>query len=244
MAGVLTVPVPLDSHYRSSSPRCHSPRQSYTPPYDETTVPRSQPDHSFQTFSAARQLSPPPSSGSSPELPSIAYSRHPSPSSSIASSICLDPLEERDDPTFFPVYDFGTALPSPSPPPSPDPQQSPSDDETDTPEPQQQQQQQPAPGPDNVVSRPRPADDTCVRTEPSRHVDYLSHDWREEDIWASWRYMVGKRGVHTNSARLENASWRTWAKKKYRLETVSAKKLNWLVPSAGCVELPTDNPPG
>jgi hypothetical protein len=225
------VPAPLDSHYRSSSPRCRSQQQSYTPPYDDTTVPRSQPDDSFKAFSAARQLSPPPSSISSPELSSIAYSRHSSPSSSVASSICLDPSED-DDPMFFPVYDFGTALPSPSP--SPEPQQSPYDDETETPEPQQQLL--PAPGPDSAAPRPRPADDACVRTEPSRHVDYLSHDWREEDIWASWRYMVGKRGVHTNSARLENASWRTWAKKKYRLETVSAKKLNWLVSSAGCVE--------
>jgi len=128
---------------------------------------------------------------------------------------------------FFPVYDFGPILPSPSP--SPEPLQSPSEEEIETPEPQQQQL---TPDLDRAIPRPRPADDTCVRNEPSRHVDYLSHDWREEDIWASWRYMVGKRNVHSNSARLENASWRTWAKKKYRLKTVSADKLNWLVISA------------
>jgi Fungal protein of unknown function (DUF1752) len=70
-------------------------------------------------------------------------------------------------------------------------------------------------------------DDTAVRHEPSRHVDYLSHDWKEEDIWSSWRHIVSKRKVYGNSARLENASWRTWAKAKYRLKTVSPETLNW-----------------
>ena len=36
-------------------------------------------------------------------------------------------------------------------------------------------------------------DDTAVRTQPSRHVDYLSHNWKEEDIWSSWKFMVSKR---------------------------------------------------
>ena len=70
-------------------------------------------------------------------------------------------------------------------------------------------------------------DDTAVRHEPSRQVDYLSHDWKEEDIWSSWRHIVSKRKVYGNSARLENASWRTWAKAKYRLKTVSPETLNW-----------------
>jgi hypothetical protein len=70
-------------------------------------------------------------------------------------------------------------------------------------------------------------DDTAVRNEPSRHVDYLSHDWKEEDIWSSWRHIVSKRKVYGNSARLENASWRTWTKSKYRLKTVSPETLNW-----------------
>jgi hypothetical protein len=34
------------------------------------------------------------------------------------------------------------------------------------------------------------ADDTSLEDEPSRHVDYLSHEWREDDIWPSWRYVV------------------------------------------------------
>lgn len=72
-------------------------------------------------------------------------------------------------------------------------------------------------------------DDTAVRAQPSRHVDYLSHDWKEEDIWESWKFIISRRGEYTNSARLENASWRTWMKSKYKLQTVSPEKLNWYV---------------
>ncbi|KAI0125886.1 protein phosphatase type 1 complex subunit Hex2/Reg1 [Xylariales sp. AK1849] len=71
-------------------------------------------------------------------------------------------------------------------------------------------------------------DDTAVRQHPTQHVDYLSHDWKEEDIWSSWRYIVSKRGEFTNGPRLENASWRTWMKSKYALRTVSPETLNWL----------------
>ncbi len=73
----------------------------------------------------------------------------------------------------------------------------------------------------------RAEDDIAVRTHPSRHVDYLSHDWREEDIWSSWKLIVSRRGDYNNSARLENASWRTWMKAKNNLDTVSAETLNW-----------------
>ncbi|RMZ90993.1 hypothetical protein DV736_g1775, partial [Chaetothyriales sp. CBS 134916] len=71
-------------------------------------------------------------------------------------------------------------------------------------------------------------DDHAVNPEPTRHVDYLSHDWREEDIWASWSYIVHRRKEINNSTRLENASWRTWVKTKHRLKTVSPESLNWL----------------
>ena len=73
----------------------------------------------------------------------------------------------------------------------------------------------------------RAEDDIAVRSHPSRHVDYLSHDWREEDIWSSWKLIVSRRGDYNNSARLENASWRTWMKSKNKLDTVSAETLNW-----------------
>ncbi|KAF7713404.1 Uncharacterized protein PECH_008996 [Penicillium ucsense] len=72
------------------------------------------------------------------------------------------------------------------------------------------------------------ADDTSVEEEPSRHVDYLSHEWREEDILASWRYVTARKESYSNGVRLENASWRTWAKAKHNLGTVSPEALNWL----------------
>lgn len=72
-------------------------------------------------------------------------------------------------------------------------------------------------------------DDTAVTTKPTRQVDYLSHDWREEDIWSSWRYIVARRGEFANSTRLENASWRTWMKSKNNLKTISPETLNWYV---------------
>ena len=73
-------------------------------------------------------------------------------------------------------------------------------------------------------------DDTAVENAPSRHVDYLSYNWREEDIWASWKHIVAKRTVLDNWERLENASWRTWAKTMNKLDTVSPEALNWSVP--------------
>lgn len=71
-------------------------------------------------------------------------------------------------------------------------------------------------------------DDSVLQYEPSCHVDYLSHDWKESDISACWRNIVSRRRDVTNSARLENASWRTWTKAKYNLRTVAPESVNWL----------------
>ena len=71
-------------------------------------------------------------------------------------------------------------------------------------------------------------DDQAVEVEPSRHVDYLSHEWKEEDIWKSWSYVSHRRQTITNSTRLENASWRSWTKAKNHLRTISPETLNWL----------------
>lgn len=71
-------------------------------------------------------------------------------------------------------------------------------------------------------------DDCSLHHEPAIHVDYLSHNWAEAEISSSWRYIVGRRKSYHNSARLENASWRTWAKAKYGLKTVNPEQLNWL----------------
>lgn len=70
-------------------------------------------------------------------------------------------------------------------------------------------------------------DDTAVERVPTAHVDYLSHNWAEEDIWASWRYIVSKRKAYENSFRLENAVWRSWTKSKYQFKTIAPGQLNW-----------------
>ena len=72
-------------------------------------------------------------------------------------------------------------------------------------------------------------DDTAVQTQPSRHVDYFSHNWKEEDIWSSWKLIVSKRKAYNNCARLENVSWRTWIKLKNKLKTVPPETLDWSV---------------
>jgi Fungal protein of unknown function (DUF1752) len=73
----------------------------------------------------------------------------------------------------------------------------------------------------------RPDDDTAIRIVPTRHVDYLSHDWTEQDLCASWRLVTSKKKSYSNSARLVNASWRAWGKIRLNLETVSPERLNW-----------------
>jgi hypothetical protein len=70
-------------------------------------------------------------------------------------------------------------------------------------------------------------DDTEVRLQPLKYVDYLSHDWKGGDVWLSWKHIVSKRNAYSNSARLENALWRAWTKSKNKLKTVSPESLNW-----------------
>jgi hypothetical protein len=70
-------------------------------------------------------------------------------------------------------------------------------------------------------------DDTAVSDLPRGQVDYLSHEWREEDVWRSWRSMTRLKNEITNGIRLENASWRTWWKQRNKLSTVSPETLNW-----------------
>lgn len=71
-------------------------------------------------------------------------------------------------------------------------------------------------------------DDSAVSTLPRGQVDYLSHNWEEEDVWRSWRNMTRQKNEIANGIRLENASWRTWWKQRNKLKTVTPETLNWL----------------
>ncbi|KAK7686201.1 hypothetical protein QCA50_010421 [Cerrena zonata] len=41
-------------------------------------------------------------------------------------------------------------------------------------------------------------DDSSFSTLPQGQVDYLSHDWREEDVWRSWRSMTRQKNAIAN----------------------------------------------
>ncbi|KAH8103954.1 hypothetical protein BXZ70DRAFT_674671 [Cristinia sonorae] len=71
-------------------------------------------------------------------------------------------------------------------------------------------------------------DDSSLSTLAQGQVDYLSHEWREEDVWQSWRHMTRQKNAVANGTRLENASWRTWWKQRNKLKTISPETLNWL----------------
>ncbi|KAI5479193.1 hypothetical protein MNV49_004054 [Pseudohyphozyma bogoriensis] len=80
-----------------------------------------------------------------------------------------------------------------------------------------------------VPNRNITPDDSGINTRlPSVCVDYLSHDWAEDDVWASWKQMTRHKSEIANGVRLENASWRTWAKQRGNLKTISPETLNWL----------------
>lgn len=219
MAEVMAAPVHLDIYYRpGSSPRCRSPQSAYTGPKGSYVDSLSNPE--YDSYDDHKSSPPPSSASSSPPFSSIASQS--SVPSSVASSVCLDTNPtDNDDQFLFPVYDQSTISYCPD-------EYDYASEDYNTPVPGASPR---SPSPPTIPEIPEimfvPADDSVVRHEPSRHVDYLSHDWKEEDIWASWRYMVGKRKVYSNAARLENASWRTWAKAKFKLKTVSPETLNW-----------------
>lgn len=73
-------------------------------------------------------------------------------------------------------------------------------------------------------------DDTYLQHPPTEHVDYLTHQWEEEDVCASWRKIVADRqGPNDLQARLENASWRSWTQMRLHLDLLPAETIHWYV---------------
>ncbi|KAL2060215.1 hypothetical protein VTL71DRAFT_9610 [Oculimacula yallundae] len=79
--------------------------------------------------------------------------------------------------------------------------------------------------------------------QPFGNVNYLLHQWQEEEVSASWKHVVSKRKTWTEDVssldhsswkrhnvvkRLENVSWRSWSKLRFGLRTVSPTTINWL----------------
>ncbi|UQC89065.1 uncharacterized protein CLUP02_14593 [Colletotrichum lupini] len=75
-------------------------------------------------------------------------------------------------------------------------------------------------------------DEAAIEEKPSVHVDFLAHEWKDGEFWASRRYLASHGSEYGNKARLENAAWRAWTKAKDGLKTVPPDKLNWLIPSS------------
>ena len=135
----------------------------------------------------------------------------------------------------FPSYDAEVALDSPAERrPSPSPVQPALRTAPKLPKPTRPRRNRPSletppSSPTLSASTTRSLDDSAVKAEPTRHVDYLSHVWKDEDLWSSWRHIVAKRRTYGETSRLENAAWRTWGKSQYDLHTVSPVSLNWWV---------------
>lgn len=195
-------------------------------------------NESYSSTPKPQCRSPPSSASSSPRAShtetDISYASTPSSNFSFSDfdDNTLSFVEAEDDVLSFPSYKqdklYNRSHTSPSddnlePPPSP------KNDDFYTPSPIDYASPSETPKPDTPEFPEHAEDDTAATVRPSRQVDYLSHDWREEDIWSSWRYIVSRRGEHANSERLENASWRTWIKSKNNLPTIQPETLNWLV---------------
>ena len=226
MTEVLSAPQP-DGHSPFGSPlQRSSPRSSYlfqNPPSYSRPAAYYNPRPNVVSYSARLPASEPSSAPSSPRLLAPEFSRQPSYISTPSSSFSFNDKDYEDYDSYFPAYDqcgFLNEANDPEPPSSPDVYQT-------TPPLQSPLYSSALSRSHYFNSETTTGDDMAMRTEPTRHVDYLSHKWNEEDIWASWRHVVARRNIYSNGKRLENASWRTWTQSKYHLHTLSPEILNW-----------------
>ncbi|KAJ5195526.1 uncharacterized protein N7498_008964 [Penicillium cinerascens] len=70
-------------------------------------------------------------------------------------------------------------------------------------------------------------DEEALEEKPLINVDYLSHVWREEDIWVTRRFVLREKSALKNSIRLENALWRTWTQCQQQLNIVPSDRVDW-----------------
>ena len=238
MAEVLPIPIQPNgtSHFGSNTLHRSTSQTSFFLPgqtaYSRTSAQR--PTSSSQTsYDTRLPASLPSSAPSSPRFLQPDLSERPSFASTPSSSISLDEdCNFEEDDILFPSYGDGDSYDTPEKN-TEDSNFSPnsvviSPEVSDASALKTTSSQYAIPSyPEPISPLPIAGDDTSVKVEPSRHVDYLSHNWKEEDIWSSWRHIVAKRNIYGQCSRLENASWRTWAKSKNRLKTVSPDTLNW-----------------
>lgn len=171
-------------------------------------------DTSYETLDST---SAPSSVPSPPQLAHTTLPRRTSSTSTLASSLSLA-SKKNDGETDFPSFQKSGPLYQLEVVPDPAPKADEHDAKPTT---------TAIPGDEASQSDTKPKDDQAMEREPACHADYLAHEWKLEDIWSSWRYVVARRRVYSDSARLENASWRMWAKAKDNLRTISPESINW-----------------
>jgi hypothetical protein len=208
--------------YFSSSSRRHSlphriPSLNTPNPYIQSPPIKPSLHHFEYGYETLDSTSAPSSVPSPPQLAHTTFPKRTSYSSALASSLSLD-SKENDGEIDFPslqksglLYQLGEV-----------PELAPKADEHDA-----MPTTTAIPGDGASQSDTKPKDDQAIEREPACHADYLAHEWKLEDIWSSWRYVVARRKAYSNSVRLENASWRMWAKAKNNLRTVSPESINW-----------------
>lgn len=222
MTEVLTAPGNQSSHFVSSPLHRASSHSLIALNTSNSYIHSPKPSFSHSEYATEPSSSAPSSAPSSPQLEYHAFSRPSSYTSTPASSLSLetraDLEEEEDEDILFPSFEGA----------KPDEHSAERVEELET------YADEYSPARHEGLQRFPPSelpqivnDDQALEHQPTRHVDYLSHEWKEEDIWSSWRYIVARRNVYNNSVRLENASWRTWTKAKYGLKTVTPEALNW-----------------
>lgn len=71
------------------------------------------------------------------------------------------------------------------------------------------------------------SDDSMITHEATQNADYLSLQWKDEDIWDTKKYIRRRRTQLKNYQRLENALWRVWAKQGKKLPYFPPRLLRW-----------------
>ena len=218
MTEVLSTPRDGASYFSSSSLRHSSPhRIPSSNPYIQSP-PIKPPFHHFEySYETLDSTSTPSAVPSPPQLAHTTFLGRTSYTSALARSLSLD-SRENDGGIDFPSLQKSGSLYQLEEVAEPVPKA----DEHDT-----KPTTTAIPGDEASQSGTKPKDDQAIEREPARHADYLAHEWKLEDIWSSWRYVVARRKAYSNSVRLENASWRMWAKAKDDLRTVSPESINW-----------------
>ncbi len=223
MTEVLSAPGNRGSHFAPSPLHRASSHSLIALNTSNPYLQSNKPSYTHSEYGTEPSASAPSSAPSSPQFEHHTFSRSPSYTSTPASSLSLDTradLDEDEEEEDIPFPSFEAAKSEEHPVERVEEPESYIDEEP----PARHEELR------RICSSELPQtvnDDQAIEDQPTRHVDYLSHQWKEEDIWSSWRYIVARRNVYSNSVRLENASWRTWSKSKYSLKTVSPEALNW-----------------